>query len=569
MAEMILPGVYIEVRAEGLIVPGRVTVGNLGVLGTASNGPVGVPVIVGSYTEARERFGDFDAWGGGTNNELTLVRALELAFGHGATTVFALRVSSLAANQGAATYLLSSPGGDNVTLTAKNPGTWGNDLQVNVTAADQDAFVENETITDDGPFKLAFPPVVASARNRVRRRIAATGETRSLGIIYDDDPAAPGPNQVKINRADGVITFGTPLDDDDILTVSYVVDRASARKVTLRYRQSQEVYTIVSGDDLVSEINRSPGGSALVTAVAETNAGQLPDSSAGPNAFSNFGTGTNTPGANGEDADAGDYQVALNLLLNEPVHIVVAAGQDDSFGDELNAHVQSASTDTIKGDRIAVVGSRLGATVDDLRGHTLDSDRLIFVAPGVKVTDTGLRPDGTISGDEVTLPGAYAAAAVAGLLAGLSPHVSLTNKVVSIGGLERRFTAAELTQLVQSRVFALEQRQGFRVVKGITTSTNSAFAQITTRRIVDFAKYGVRSAATPFIGRLNNERVRTALHGTVNLFLGEMVNDEMLVSYELEVTATREEERQGIVRVNMVLRPVFSIDFIKVTMFLE
>jgi hypothetical protein len=79
----------------------------------------------------------------------------------------------------------------------------------------------------------------------------------------------------------------------------------------------------------------------------------------------------------------------------------------------------------------------------------------------------------------------------------------------------------------------------------------------------------VRSAATSYIGLLNNERVRGAMRSTINSFLTEMVNDEMLISYELEVTATREEERQGIARVTMVLRPTFSIDFIKVTMFLE
>jgi len=88
MAEMILPGVYIEVRPEGLIVPGRVTVGNLGVVGTAGKGPISVPVILGSYTEARERFGGYDPWIDGKSDELTLVRALELAYAHGATTVF-------------------------------------------------------------------------------------------------------------------------------------------------------------------------------------------------------------------------------------------------------------------------------------------------------------------------------------------------------------------------------------------------------------------------------------------------------------------------------------------------
>jgi hypothetical protein len=138
-----------------------------------------------------------------------------------------------------------------------------------------------------------------------------------------------------------------------------------------------------------------------------------------------------------------------------------------------------------------------------------------------------------------------------------------------VRGLQHRYTAAQLTQLVQSRVLALEERMGFRIVKGITTATNTAWHQITTRRIVDYAKFGVRSAANPYIGLLNNERVRGALRATINSFLAEMVDDEMLISYELDVTATRDEERKGIARVTIVLRPVFSIDFIKVTMFLE
>jgi hypothetical protein len=83
-------------------------------------------------------------------------------------------------------------------------------------------------------------------------------------------------------------------------------------------------------------------------------------------------------------------------------------------------------------------------------------------------------------------------------------------------------------------------------VRGITTSTNTAWKQITTRRIVDYAKFGVRSAADPYIGLLNNERVRGALRATINSFLAEMVEDEMLISYDLNVSATREQERQGI-----------------------
>ncbi len=559
MAEMILPGVYIEVRPEGLITPGRVTVGNLGVVGTAAKGPVGVPVLLGSYAEAKDRFGNYDPWVNGASSELTLVRALEQAYNHGATSVYAVRVGSGAVAK--ATYILASAGGPCVRLQAKSEGTWGNELSVNVWNADENAYIEEEKHTGGGAISLTNTPVVKSARNRLLLFTDADGLTRSLAILYDDNVAAPSPGEVKINRASGALTFNaadTPGGADRV-TASYVVDKASAVKVTLALGVVKEVYTVVSGNDLIADLKQL---SSWVEGVALANVAEPPSKSGSVSAFGAFGTGANTKGANGETG--ANYQTGLNLLLNEAAHIIVAAGQDQSFGDELDAHCQSASSDAIKRERIAVVGSAPAATLDQIRGHSLASDRVIFVAPGIKTNDNAATPP-----KEVSLPGAYAAAAVAGLLAGYSAHISLTNKVLRVGGVEKRFTSAELTALVQDRVLAVEDRQGFRIVKGITTATNTAWHQITTRRIVDYAKFGVRSACNPYIGLLNNERVRSALRATVNSFLVEMVEDEMLVSFELEVSATREEERQGIARVTLVLRPTFSIDFIKVTMFLE
>jgi hypothetical protein len=572
MAEMILPGTYIEVRPEGLITPGRVTVGALGVVGTASKGPIGEPVILGSYAEARQHFGDYDVWINGTSGELTLVRALEIAYNHGATRVIAMRVTGTEApvadsrnfvpawnRDTTARYAsrsLASASGTSAILRAKTPGNWASGLSVNVAAAEDDAIVEDEEHNGSAAITLAHKPVVRSSRNRVRLIRASSGVTRFLSIRYDGDSGALASGQVEINRATGGLSF---LDAekpaaDDVITVSYVVGRASAVKVTLRLGRAEEVYTVVSGSDLVADIGRS---SAWVSAEAGDNPNQLPTPNASPTDFASFSGGDN--GASGAD-----YQAGLDGLLQEDVHIIVAAGQDNGFSDELDAHCQQASTDAIKRDRIAVVGSRLNATLDEIMGHTVASDRVVFVAPGIVVTDRAAQPP-----VDVTLPGAYAAAAIAGLLASYSAHISLTNKTLRVSGLERRYTSAELTSLVQNRVLALESRQGLRVVKAITTSTNTAWHQITTRRIVDYAKYGVRSATGSYIGLLNNERVRGALRATINSFLTDMVNAEMLISYELNVTATRDEERQGIVRVTMVLRPVFSIDFIVVTMFLE
>ena len=111
MPELVLPGVYIEVRPEALIVPGAVTVSNLGVVGTAARGPIGVPVLLGSYAEAQQRFYEYDSWIDPTTkskrtDELTLVRALEQAFAFGATTVFAVRVAG--ATKKKASYTLKS-----------------------------------------------------------------------------------------------------------------------------------------------------------------------------------------------------------------------------------------------------------------------------------------------------------------------------------------------------------------------------------------------------------------------------------------------------------------------------
>ena len=560
MANMILPGTYIEVRAEGLISPGQVTVGNLGVIGTAAKGPVGVPVILGSFTDATHNFYTYDAWIDGKSNELSLVRALEQAFNHGATTVFAVRVAG--SSQAAASYKVKSASGDCVQLDTKSPGTWGNDLAINIAAADDNALISNEGHLG-APITLAHLPIIKSARNRVVMHVDATNVTKSLQLLYggglpDDDAAAPLAGQVKINRTTGVLSFGDAVLAADKVTASYLVDKSKAVKVTLQLDQAKETYTVVDGQTLVDAVNDPDSGSAWVKATALANAGELPSLSNPVGSKANF-----KGGDNGASATTADYETALAALLNEEAHIIVAAGQDDvTFGAKLDQHCQLASTDAIQHERISVVGSRMSATVDSLRGHNLDSDRVIFVAPGIQSTDAA-------SGAEVTLPGAYTAAAVAGLLGSFAAHISLTNKPLSVDGLQQIYTRPELEQLVNARVLVVERRFGFRLVKGITTTTDSAFSQITTRRIVDYAKFGVRSAADPFIGLLNNDRVRTGLRASINSFLAQMVDDEMLITYELSVSATRDEQKQGIARVIMTLQPVFSIDFIKVTMFLQ
>ncbi|CAN5144596.1 hypothetical protein BH18ACT4_BH18ACT4_08450 [soil metagenome] len=199
------------------------------------------------------------------------------------------------------------------------------------------------------------------------------------------------------------------------------------------------------------------------------------------------------------------------------------------------------------------------APVDE--AAAVSDDRIVLVAPGLRTTDGA-------TGTAVSLPASYTAAVVAGRLSTLAPHVSLTNKVVPIDDLVPRYNTTTYTNLLQNRLLLVRPKVGFQIVKGITTDAG-AFTQISVRRIVDFAKAGVRLGSDPYIGRLNNARVRAALRATLDGFLSQMVLDEMLVSYDLDVTATRDQEIRGIAVVTMTLRPTFSIDFIRVTMNLE
>ena len=75
IVEMILPGTYIDVRAEGLLSVGTIATGNIGIIGTAERGTTEIQML-SSFEEARARFGEPGAWDTHSpDTSLTLVRS--------------------------------------------------------------------------------------------------------------------------------------------------------------------------------------------------------------------------------------------------------------------------------------------------------------------------------------------------------------------------------------------------------------------------------------------------------------------------------------------------------------
>lgn len=558
MPEIILPGTYITVRDEGLITAGRVVTGNIGLVGTAAKGPLNQVKIIGSFTEAKELFGDADPWQGGNQNELTMIRAMEYIFNNGGRTVYAVRTAAGVPAK-AAFQTRSAADAPLTLLEAKSPGSWGNEILVKISPADQPALVQ-ETIPGNATQLRRSKAIQDSKLNSLILKQKNTGLSQAYSIIYTGavDNAKP---EVLLNPATGQLTFTRLASHkptaDDTLVARYEVPMANSAKVELFYKETKEAYTIADASHLAEQVN---GRSSLVSAdpSAETaffNA--LPGETGGVKVLFGTGLNGNAAGSNGANASPTDYQTSLALLENELVNIVVLAGQAASNGQvaaALMGHL-NITTDTRR-ERIGVIGCNGSTDVNTVAGHNLDSDRIVYVGPGIRISNSE------------TLPGAYTAAAVAGLLSSIPVQTSPTNKVLTIPGLAAEYSSSQLEKLVLSNVLAVEKRSGFRIVKGITTATNTAWHQITTRRIVDYAIYGVRSCCNPYIGKLNNERVRGAMKATLDAFLTRMVQDEALISYDLEVSATRAQEIAGEAIVTMTIRPTFSIDFVRVTMYL-
>jgi hypothetical protein len=549
ITEMIIPDTYIEVRAEGLIGVSGIATGNLGVVGTANMGPVGTAVILSSFTDATAAFGAADAWAGGTSNELTLVRALAQAFAGGASTVYAVRAAAGTPAEGSRALV---KGTDTVaTLTAKSPGTWAGDVTVQVTAASANAFVAPRNVPVDatGATAALLPSIVASPRNAVKVTRGGTGQTSRLALV-PQATGKPAAGTAFVNPTTGALTFaaGDAPAAGDTVSATYAVAQSAARDIVIQWQNLKQTYTVADGTDIATQVAAST--LVDVAPIATAQAANLPDVMANPLPLAG--------GSNGEGATTADYATALAALDAADVNLVVLAGQSFSnAGATLLAHVENAENNGF--DRIAVVG----ADADDVptvqaNGDSVSDDRIVLVAPGIVATDLA-------SGSPVSLPPAYSAAVVAGLIASLAVQVSPTNQVLPVSDLTTYYNDGQLKALLGTQVLALERKSGFRVVKGITTDTGP-FRQISVRRTVDYAKAGTRTGMLPYIGRLNDARVRGAMQATLNGFLSQMVLDEALTQFTVTVTATRDQEVNGVALVTMLLQPTFSIDYVQVIM---
>lgn len=356
-------------------------------------------------------------------------------------------------------------------------------------------------------------------------------------------------------------------------TLYFTYETAHSMKVTIQYGETQEVYYVVDGYDLINDINDSDNGSSLVTADEPSyGSGQdYPDRyPMQTSSWQYFGVGagdsggTATLGNNGADVSASDYADGLDQLMTVDAHVIVCAGQySPNVHAALQTHVDNASAQ--KKERIGICGHRYGQTLDQIMSSNvaLSSKRMVFVSPGVETTNHQ-------TGEDETVSAAYTAALLAGFLTQNNPSVSPLGKGVSVGGLETEYTNAQLEQLIKRKILPIRVSPsgGYKWADSMTASPDSSWREITTVRITDYATIGIRLACENFIGKKNLTSERNSIRTAVVSFMENMKADQMLDDedpYTVQVSATREDRVQGIVRVDVSFKPVFSIKYVLVT----
>jgi hypothetical protein len=263
--------------------------------------------------------------------------------------------------------------------------------------------------------------------------------------------------------------------------------------------------------------------------------------------------------AGGAEPDVNAYTDAIELLTEDPrIDLVLASFHPDAVGDLIQVQQALLAHAVARADaaepRIAF-GSIMPAEAADpaaIRAHAaqLRNRRFVLVAP----------------------PGAEGA--VVGAIARVEPQISPTFKPALLGSIPpAAFRESQLNVLLGplTNLLVVQERvgRGVVVLKGIDTTGD----QISVTRVADRAIRETKAIAENFIGALNSDEARAALkQQLIGMFTrleraGAIVpsTDGTDPAFLVDVYSTGQDFSQGIVRIDIAVRPVRAIDYVYAT----
>jgi hypothetical protein len=554
----IIPGVQVDVVKEVVPPPANPS-GIVGLIGITDRGPAR-GARVGTWKELVDTFGAASAY--------SMPEARQV-FENGAFEVVV--VPALTSARRAEVELRDASANVVARLRARAAGTWANGaLSAEVTNL-RDAAT---------PANSLFDLVIRYRGTEEVFRNLQVADPAKAGYLFNIvnassafASAVPGDQNLGVPPATGLeLAFTSEGQRSSLTTGVVLVWRGStAGKVVVARASGQTTFDLLvySGDQLVDRIanlvldaEAEPDGTQSIVAALALHALvgaelMVPVGSLAPVARNAvFGESASLAG---KEPSVAAYQSALEELTREgDVDLVLASvhgpysAEHDQIFTAVRDHCASMSRDAK--NRIGLGGVAEGSAIAAITtlAQKLNSDRFVLVAPAGLV------------------------GAVAGRIAQISYFQSPTYKsVAGVSSLEIDYLPSQLNTLLKAHVLPVDfdRQLGFIIIQGISTSGE----QVSVTRVQDYAVRGVKSIADLFIGRLNNELARLALRQKLTELFRQMEKDGAIVpstdgkdpAFKVDVYSSQADFAQGIVRVDIAVRPVRAIDYVYATILVQ
>lgn len=415
-----------------------------------------------------------------------LLRAVKKAFNPsdevgGAASVVAIRVNPAVQ---AALTLLDASAAAAINLTSADYGAWTNQIKVKVQPGSVQGLQATTQYgtsyyTQDNIYRNAFSIQYTGAA--LSAVMTVTGTTVTLQAPTGTTVGTVDLTQMKtiqqlVDAINVVPSFtATVLDGNGQKASLNGLDYVTAVDVkTALYTETANLQA------LVDWFNSTAQGYVVATRAA--NAGKVPASIS----FTYL-----TGGSDGVTTNT-QWSSAFTALQNVDVQWITPISSDPSIAAMTDAHAQYMST-TGRKERRAICGTALGTT--DVQAisaaKAINSDRTSLVHLGYYDYD--------VNGN-LTLYSPYLTAAIiAGAFAGVNPGTPMTNKSITVRGLERILNnPTDTDALINGGVLCVESTpNGYMVVKSISTwlvNKNYNRVEQSVGAALDFTVRNVRNA---------------------------------------------------------------------------
>ncbi|WP_214628603.1 phage tail sheath subtilisin-like domain-containing protein [Paenibacillus agaridevorans] len=513
MAEYLSPGVYVEEFESGAKPLEGVSTSTAGFIGLAARGPVsGLPLLITSPADFARAFGSYlseSAFG----TYRYLAYAVNQFFMNGGSRCYVMRVAPEDAKS-------ASGGGEVLSVTAKNPGAWGNQIRLSFVPASKAKTQIYEEL--DG--------------NRYRVKNASAFYPGDV-VVFTDGASKQGNTVVSVH--DGVIELASALSGDvtDTSLVPSKVIATSEFTLQVAYGTESETYEKASlNPEAPNYVEKLVGRSNLVdlSVVAASSADApyaLIAGSAGGESYSFALAGGSDGSASslspadfiGVDEGPGRRTGIQSFIDNDVVSIMAIPGvTDPNVQLSLVAHCESL------GSRFAILDLPREATkVQDVLAHRdlFDSSYCALYNPWLQVFDPldkrniFIPPSGTIAG-------VYSRSDSTRGVQKAPANETLRGVV----GLDVQYNNGEQDVLNPAGVNLIRAftGQGIRVWGARTCSSNPIWKYINVRRLFIFLESSIKNGSNWVVFEPNTEQLWARVQRTIDAFLTRVWRDGAL-----------------------------------------